>query len=40
VGHATDGSKRVVEDFMTAFTMEMGNGAHAAIIVFLGKLVE
>ncbi len=35
VGHAADGGERVVEDFVTAFAVEMGDGTHAAVVVFL-----
>jgi hypothetical protein len=35
VGHAADGGKRVIEDFVTALAVEMGDGTHAAVVVFL-----
>ena len=35
VGHAADGGEREVEDLVAAFAMEVGDGAHAAVVVFL-----
>lgn len=35
VGHTANGGERVIEDFITAFSMEVGDSPHAAVIVFL-----
>jgi hypothetical protein len=40
VGHATDGSQRVIQNLMAAFPLQMGDRAQAAVVVFLRKSVQ
>ena len=40
MGHAADGSQRVIDDLMAAFSMQVGDRTHAAVVVFLGELME
>ena len=40
VSHAADGGQRVVEDFRAPFPVQVGDGTHAAVVMFLGKAVQ
>jgi hypothetical protein len=40
VRHAANRRQRVIQDLIAAFSLQMGDRAHAAIVVFLGKPVQ